>query len=71
MREHDASSSYRMTSDAAARIKNGPLSGKPVGLLAGTEFSDFQAYYLNLYLSELGARLWNLVIGWPEVAWKR
>ena len=40
--------------DAPARIKQGPLSGKRVGLLAGPEFSDFQAYYLNLYLSELG-----------------
>ena len=56
--------------DAPARIKHGPLSGKRVGLLAGPEFSDFQAYYLNLYLSELGARVCNLVIGWPEVGWK-
>ena len=56
--------------DAPARIKQGPLSGKRVGLLAGPEFSDFQAYYLNLYLSELGARVCNLVIGWPEVGWK-
>ena len=56
--------------DAPARIKRGPLSGKRVGLLAGPEFSDFQAYYLNLYLSELGARVCNLVIGWPEVGWK-
>ncbi len=43
--------------DAPARIKQGPLSGKRVGQLAGPEFSDFQAYYLNLYLSELGARV--------------
>ena len=56
--------------DAPARIKQGPLTGKRVGLLAGPEFSDFQAYYLNLYLSELGARVTNLVIGWPEVGWK-
>ena len=56
--------------DAPARMKKGPLSGKRVGLLAGPEFSDFQAYYLNLYLSELGARVCNLVIGWPEVGWK-
>ena len=56
--------------DAPSRIKRGPLSGKSVGLLAGPEFSDFQAYYLNLYLSELGARVTNLVIGWPEVGWK-
>ena len=56
--------------DAPGRIKRGPLSGKSVGLLAGPEFSDFQAYYLNLYLSELGARVTNLVIGWPEVGWK-
>ena len=56
--------------DAPARIKSGPLTGKRVGLLAGPEFSDFQAYYLNLYLSELGARVCNLVIGWPEVGWK-
>ena len=56
--------------DAPARIKQGPLTGRRVGLLAGLEFSDFQAYYLNLYLSELGARVCNLVIGWPEVGWK-
>lgn len=52
------------------RKKNGPLSGKCVALLSGPEFSDFQAYYLNLYLSELGAQVVNLVIGWPEVSWK-
>ena len=60
----------RATDDAPARIKRGPLSGKRIGLLAGPEFSDFQAYYLNLYLSELGARVCNLVIRWPEVGWK-
>ena len=53
--------------DAPARIKQWPLSGKRVGLLGGPEVSDFQAYYLNLYLSEWGARVCNLVIGWPEV----
>jgi putative intracellular protease/amidase len=56
--------------DAPARIKQGPLSGRRVGVLAGPEFSDFQAYYLNLYLNELGARVCNLVIGWPDVGWK-
>ena len=60
----------RATDDAPARIKRGPLSGKRIGLLAGPEFSDFQAYYLNLYLSELGARVCNLVIRWPEWAGK-
>ena len=27
-------------------------------------------YYLNLYLSELGTWVCNLVVGWPEVGWK-
>ena len=52
------------------RSKHGPLSEKRIGLVAGPEFSDFQAYYLNLYLSELGAEVENLVIGWSQVGWK-
>tara|TARA_B100001123_G_scaffold448035_1_gene607562 strand:- start:2844 stop:4103 length:1260 start_codon:yes stop_codon:yes gene_type:complete len=51
-------------------VKQGPLEGKRIGLLAGPEFSDFQAYYLVEYLSEFGAEVVNLVIGWPSVAWK-
>ena len=51
-------------------IKQGPLGGKRIGLIAGPEFSDFQAYYLIQYLSEFGAEVVNLVIGWPGVAWK-
>ncbi len=51
-------------------VKQGPLEGKRIALLAGPEFSDFQAYYLIQYLSEFGAEVVNLVIGWPGVAWK-
>ena len=51
-------------------VKRGALEGKRIALLAGPEFSDFQAYYLIQYLSEFGAEVVNLVIGWPSVAWK-
>ena len=53
-----------------AREKEGPLTGKKIGLIAGPEFSDFQAYYLLEYLSELGAKVENIVIAWPGVRWK-
>ena len=29
--------------NAPARIKQGPLTGRRVGLVAGSEFSDFQS----------------------------
>lgn len=46
----------------------GPLVGKRIGLLVASEFSDFQAYYLVLYLSELGATVEFLEVGW--IRWK-
>jgi putative intracellular protease/amidase len=46
----------------------GPLAGKRIGLLVASEFSDFQAYYLVLYLSELGATVEFLEVGW--IRWK-
>lgn len=51
-----------------AREKEGPLSGKKIGLLVASEFSDFQAYYLISYLSEFGAKVENIIIDW--VTWK-
>lgn len=57
-------------SSSIARVKNGPLSGKKIGLVAGSEFSDFQAYYLLEYLSEFGGEVENIVISWPEASWK-
>lgn len=32
----------------------GPLAGKNIGLIVGCEFSDWQAYYLALYIAEFG-----------------
>ncbi len=40
--------------NTGTRKPNGPLAGKRIGLLVAPEFSDFQAYYLVEYLSELG-----------------
>ena len=53
---------------AGAREKEGPLSGKKIGLLVASEFSDFQAYYLICYLSEFGAKVENILVDW--VKWK-
>jgi putative intracellular protease/amidase len=35
----------------------GPLAGKKIGLLAGCEFSDHQAYYFMSYIGEMGGEL--------------
>ncbi len=36
---------------------NGPLTGKKIGLLAASEFSDHQAYYFMSYVGEFGGEL--------------
>ena len=59
-----------MMNPSIARAKSGPLNGKKIALIAGSEFSDFQAYYLLEYLSEFGGEPECLVISWPEASWK-
>jgi len=46
----------------------GPLVGKKVGIIAASEFSDFQAYYLYSYVGEFGGKLEFLPVDW--VKWK-
>lgn len=46
----------------------GPLSGKTVGIPVASEFSDFQAYYLTLYITELGGKVEFLGADW--ITWK-
>jgi protease I len=46
----------------------GPLAGKQVGVIAASEFSDFQAYYLASYIGEFGGKLDFLLVDW--VSWK-
>ena len=46
----------------------GPLAGKRIACLAGSEFSDFQAYYLASYIGEFGGELEFLLVDW--VAYK-
>lgn len=46
----------------------GPLVGKKVGIIAASEFSDFQAYYLYSYIGEFGGKLEFLPVDW--VKWK-
>ena len=46
----------------------GPLSGKRIGIIVASEFSDFQAYYLALYLTEFAAEVDFLLVDW--VTWK-
>jgi putative intracellular protease/amidase len=46
----------------------GPLAGKKIACLVGSEFSDFQAYYMASYIGEFGGELEFLCIDW--VAYK-
>jgi protease I len=46
----------------------GPLAGKRIGVIVASEFSDFQAYYLALYLTEFGGEVDFLGVDW--VKWK-
>lgn len=47
---------------------NGPLTGKTIGVLVASEFSDFQAYYMASYASEFGGKVVFLLVDW--VKWK-
>ena len=46
----------------------GPLSGKTIGVLVASEFSDFQAQYIYSYASEFVGKVEFLKVGW--VKWK-
>ena len=46
----------------------GPLSGKKVGCLVASEFSDFQAYYVASYVGEYGGKLDFIMV--DQVTWK-
>ncbi len=56
---------------AGKRKPQGPLSGKRIGLLVASEFSDFQAYYLAEYLSEFGGWPEFLLVDWVTWKWTR
>ncbi|WP_319476355.1 DJ-1/PfpI family protein [Marispirochaeta aestuarii] len=43
---------------------NGPLAGKRVAVIAASEFSDFQAYYLVSYIGEYGGICEFLLVDW-------
>jgi protease I len=47
---------------------NGPLTGKRIGVLVASEFSDFQAHYIVTYASEFGGKVEFLLVDW--VKWK-
>jgi hypothetical protein len=42
----------------------GSVLGKKIGCLVGSEFSDFQAYYLASYIGEFGGELEFLCVDW-------
>ena len=42
----------------------GPLAGKKIACIVGSEFSDFQAYYLASYIGEFGGQLEFLCVDW-------
>jgi hypothetical protein len=49
----------------------GPLAGKKVACLVGSEFSDFQAYYLASYIGEFGGEYnenWAAVVDGSQVS---
>jgi protease I len=49
----------------------GPLAGKKVACLVGSEFSDFQAYYLASYIGEFGGELEFLCVDWVTYKFTR
>ena len=53
---------------AGKRKTKGPLAEKTIGILAASEFSDFQAYYLAQYISEFGGKVVFILVDW--VKWK-
>ena len=45
----------------------GPLSGKTIGVLVASEFSDFQAQYIYFYASEFGGKVEFLKVRWGQM----
>ena len=54
--------------DTGMKKPAGPLQDKKIGIIVASEFSDFQAYYLALYLTEAAADVDFLLVDW--VTWK-
>ena len=49
----------------------GPLAGKKIACLIGSEFSDFQAYHLASYIGEFGGELEFLCVDWVTYKFTR
>jgi putative intracellular protease/amidase len=49
----------------------GPMAGKKIACLVGSEFSDFQAYYLASYVGEFGGELEFLLLDWVTYKFTR
>jgi putative intracellular protease/amidase len=49
----------------------GPLAGKKIACIVGSEFSDFQAYYLASYIGEFGGELEFLCVDWVTYKFTR
>jgi protease I len=49
----------------------GPLAGKKVACIVGSEFSDFQAYYMASYIGEWGGELDFLFVDWVTYKFTR
>ena len=49
----------------------GPLAGKKIACLVGSEFSDFQAYYMASYIGEFGGDLEFLCVDWVTYKFTR
>ncbi len=49
----------------------GPLTGKKIACVVGSEFSDFQAYYLASYIGEFGGELEFLLVDWVTYKFTR
>jgi putative intracellular protease/amidase len=49
----------------------GPLAGKKIACIAGSEFSDYQAYYLASYIGEFGGDLEFLLVDWVTYKFTR
>jgi protease I len=49
----------------------GPLAGKKIACLVGSEFSDFQAYYMASYIGEFGGQLEFLCVDWVTYKFTR
>ena len=49
----------------------GPLAEKKIACIVGSEFSDYQAYYLASYIGEFGGELEFLLVDWVTYKFTR